>query len=122
MRSHIILRRRLENGYWTFDLIKKEIESYGTVTLTSNKHDSTCTLTGDNTINLKNFGPLLGFATNKTITSNTGIKLGQVNIDQGLKFIKILCDVVDKWNTIFNSNKTNVLLTLPTTTTQSLKG
>ena len=78
------IKKTFPKGYWTFDLIKKEFESYGNVTLEFNKYDRTCTLTSDCSINLKNFGPIPGFT-----------KGGKVNINQGLKYIKIPCNIVD---------------------------
>ena len=48
-------------GYWTFNMLKKEIESYENLTLEANRYDGTCSITTDNTINMKNLGLILGF-------------------------------------------------------------
>ena len=39
MKSHIMVIKTIEEGYWTFSMLKKEIESYGNMTLEANKHD-----------------------------------------------------------------------------------
>lgn len=57
----------LNEGYWTFHMLKKEIESYGTVNLQVNEYNRTCLLTAD-IIDLKNFGPIIGFSQNKKQT------------------------------------------------------
>ena len=55
------IKKTIKEGYWTFDMLKKEIESYGNVILEANKHNGKCSITSDSVINLKNLGPLLGF-------------------------------------------------------------
>ena len=55
--------------YWTFFVIKKEIESYGNVTLNENSYNSV-TLTSDRSTYLKQFGLLLGFSANTSTKSN----------------------------------------------------
>ena len=115
------VKNTFPNACWTFHLIKKQMESNGTVTLQSNKYDSTCTLTTDRIINLKIFGPLLGFTANKNISANTATKSDNpVDINKGLNFIKILCSIIDRSENIFDENRSNVLVSLPITTTQSL--
>ena len=58
-------KNTIKEGYWTFIMLKKEIESYGSnVTLEANKYEGTCSITSDNTINFKNLGLILGFNKN----------------------------------------------------------
>ena len=52
-------KKTIDQGYWTFNMLKKKIEGYGTVTLEANEYDGTCSITSDNVINLKNFGPII---------------------------------------------------------------
>ena len=108
-------------GYRTFSMLKK-IESYGTVNLQANECDETCSLTSQNIINLKNFRPILGFDQNKTISVNAKTKSGLVNINSGLKFINISCNIIDTHNNIYMDAKSGSLVSLAITTTQSLKG
>ena len=67
----------LGEGYWIFTMLKKEIESYGTVGLESNEYDDTCSITSDNTINLQNFGPFLVSTGIKPSTPIQRLKAGQ---------------------------------------------
>ena len=106
-----------------FDLVKKQMKSYGTITLQSNKSDSTCPLTIDCIINMKNVGPLLRFASNKNISANIATKSNNpVYINRGLNFLKISCNIIDRLDNMFDENRSNILLSLPITTTRWLKG
>ena len=60
--TYNVNKKIIEQGYWTLNMLKKEIEGYGTVTLE------------DNVINLKNFGPILGFNKDQVIRANTKTK------------------------------------------------
>lgn len=59
-------------------MLKKGIESFGTVNSQANEYDGTCSIASDNAINLQNFGPILGVDRNKTISANTKTKSGPV--------------------------------------------
>ena len=61
-------KKSIKEGYWTFSKLKKEIESYRTVTLEANRYDATCSITSGNTINFKNLGPILGFNKDQVIS------------------------------------------------------
>ena len=91
----IISKKNFPHIYWTFDLIKKQMESYGAITIQANKYNSTCTLTTDHIINLKNFDPVLEFDSNKTISANTATKSDNpVDTNNRLNFIKISCNLM----------------------------
>ena len=68
------VKKTLGEGYWTFTILKKEIDSYGTVSLEASQYDVTCSITSDNVMNLQNFGPIISFEQNKTISANTKTK------------------------------------------------
>ena len=72
------VKKTLNKRYWTFLMVKKEIESYGTVSLQTNEYDGTYSLTFDNIINFINFGSITGFDPNKTFNANTNRKSGPV--------------------------------------------
>ena len=98
-------------------MLKKEIECYGTVTLEANDYDGTCSITSGNVVNLKNFCPILGFNKDQVIRGNTKTKSG------GPEFTEVSCNLVkmsDNINTF--GKRSNVMSTLPITTTQTLKG
>ena len=106
-------------------MLKKEIESYGSnVTLEANTYDGTCSITSDNTINLKKLGPILGFNKNQVINANTKTTSGkEVDINNGLEYIEITCSLVDMSENInSNGKKSDVISTLPITSTQTLNG
>ena len=117
-------KKTIEQAYWTFNMLKKDIEGYGTVTLEANEYDGTCSITSDNVINLKNLGPILGFNKDQVIRANTKTKTGgPVNINNGLEFVEVSCNLVkmsDNINT--NGKRSDIMSTLPITTTQTLKG
>ena len=70
-------------------LLKKEIESYGNVTLEANKHNGTCSITSNKAINLKNLGPVLGFNKDQVINTNMKTSKNELNINNGLEYIEI---------------------------------
>ena len=118
------IKKTIKEGYWTFDMLKKEIESYGNVILEANKHNGKCSITSDSVINLKNLGPLLGFNKDQSINANTKTTSGkQVNINDGLEYIEISCSLVKMQENInSNGKKSDVILTIPISSTQTLKG
>ena len=118
------IKKTIKEGHWTFSMLKKEIESYGTVTLEANKYYGTCNITSDNTINLKNLGPILGFDKNQVINTNTKTVSGkQVNINNGLEYIEVSRSLVNMSENInSDGQKSDVIITLPITSTQTLKG
>ena len=117
-------KKTIQKGYWSFNMLKKEIESYGNVTLVANEYDGTYSITSDNAINMKTIGPILGFNKDQETNANTKTKSGNpVNINNGLQYIKITCNlnkILENINT--NGEISDVIAVLPITTTQSLKG
>ena len=105
-------------------MLKKEIESYGNVKLEASKYDRTCSIASDNTINLKNLGSILGFDKNQVINANTKTRSKkEVNVNNGLEYIEISCSLVKMQENInSNGKKSDVILTLPITNIQTLKG
>ena len=84
------IKKTIKEGYWTFGMLKKDIESYRNVTLEANKHNGTCSITSDNTVNLKNLGPVLGFNEDQVINTNTKTtSKNEVDINNGLEYIEI---------------------------------
>ena len=75
-------------------------------------------------MNMKNFGPIIGFDKDQVINANTKTNSGKiVNINNGLKYIEVKCSSVDKQKSIdANGKRSDVISVLPITTNQSLKG
>ena len=107
------VKKTSEDGCWTFYVLKKEIESYGNVTLETNKHNGTCSITS---------GPILGFDKKQVINTNTKTtSKNEVNINNGLEYIEISCSLVKiQENINSNGKKSDVILTLPIASTQTL--
>ena len=124
MITYNSVKKVIPESYMTFAMLKKEIESYGTVILESNNYDGTSFITSDNALNFKNIGPLLRFDKDQTIWANTKTKSGKtVNINNGLKYIDVKCSLVDRQNNIDTDGKrSDVILSLPITSTNILKG
>ena len=119
------IKKTIKEGYRTFSILKKEIESYGAgVILEANKHNGKCSITSDNVINFKNLGPLLGFNKDQVISTNTKTtSKKEVNINNGLEYIEISCSLVNMSENInSDGKKSDLILTLPITSTQTLKG
>ena len=74
-------KKTIQKGYWSFNMLKKEIESYGNVTLVANEYDGTCSIASNNAINMKTIGPILGFIKNQVINANTKTSGNPVNIN-----------------------------------------
>ena len=115
---------KFEQGYWTFDLIKKKIKALnGNLTTTANEHNNTCTVTSDANLQLKRFGELLGFDNNTTINAGVTKTSKTLDTNSKLRYDKINCDAVDRLSNIDNNGKRSATIsTLPITTKESLKG
>ena len=93
-------------GYWDFELIKERLEGEKIV-LTANVYDNTCNVENNsgNTVNLKNFGELLGFPADKNIedhqTHTTTYKSPKaVDVNSGLRYLTITCDLVNAFRNV----------------------
>lgn len=113
-----------EPGYWTYKLISDKLKTIGNIKLEANIHNNTCSITTDKTLQLKELGLLLGFPKNTTIPSGTKTNSpNNVDINQGLRYISIRSDMIDRKKNIGNyGRRSDVILTLPITNTQTLKG
>ena len=121
-------KKYIRKGYWTFNMIKKEIESYsskaGNVSLKENKYNATCTITTDKETNLKSIGPLLGFESDRIISPNPETTSdNKVNINNEPQYIEIRCNLVKLSDNIDSEGKkSDLIITLPITSKQSLFG
>ena len=69
-------------------------------------------------------GTILGFNKNQVINTNTKTRSKkEVNINNGLEYIEISCSLVKMQENInSNGKKSDVIIALPITSTQTLKG
>ena len=68
---------------------------------------------------LGKLGVMLGFAEDKLFTKDVQHYSGEVNINHGLKYVKIMVDITDS-NSVFDKNgkRSNIITTLPVETQQ----
>ncbi len=108
-------KKTLGIGYWDFELIKDRLEEENIV-LTANVYDNTCDVNNKNTetINLKNFGELLGFNADTTIGKGIVKSPKPVDVNSGLRYLTITCDLVNSFRNVdINGNVNTNIAYLP---------
>ncbi len=116
---------KFEEAYWMFSMIKDRFTyGLGTTVLKANKYDNTFSLEVDGDVDPSKFGELFGFSKDTHIEANDILTSpNKVEINRGLRYITILCNLVSSDNNIDSeSRRSMVISSLPITTTQSLKG
>ena len=112
-----------KKGYYTFDMLKERIENIGNMKLEAEKQTGKCKIQSDKKTNLKTLGPILGFSSNKEIAANTWVASDkEVNINNNLEYVSISCNLVDKNKNFVDGKRSDILLQIPITTKQLLKG
>ena len=109
----------LGEGYWDFEQIKKRLK-VEKLELTMNVYDNTCDIVNNtgSVVNLKKFGKLLGFPENKVLAdkSITHKSPKPVDVNHGLRYLIVTCDLVDKSkNMDLDGAESDVLAFLPVT-------
>ncbi len=95
-------RKTFDDGYWDFELIKKRLEEEK-IELIQKVHDNKCKVKNKNneTINLKNFGELIGFDADTTIANGeTPESPHSVDVNLGLRYLTIACDLADTFRNV----------------------
>ena len=112
----------LNEGYWDFEAIKEHLEGKGLI-LSMNAYDNTCSIqnkTGSK-VDLKKFGKLLGFPENHELALGTDASPSKeasqkaVDVNHGLRYLKVSCDFVDKSKNTWDGAESTVLAFLPIT-------
>ena len=108
-------------GYWTFDMISERL-SLEKVSLKKNRHNNTCRIHSDDyEIHLGNFGLLIGFEKDTVIPRTITKDSGEVNVNSGLRFVTIGCDIVNSSkNFCVDGCRSKTIATFPITTEQPL--
>ena len=108
-------------GYWTFNMIAQQLAEEG-ISLEKNRHNNTCRIhCSTHTIELGEFGTILGFAKNTIVQRDVWKDSGTVNINMGLEFITIgSYSVKTLRNFDTNGERSNIIATFLITTEQSL--
>ena len=112
-----------KDGYYTFNILKTEFENVGKIELEQVNYSGKCKIKSDKTLNLQTLGPIIGFPENKVIQANTATESNnEVNINNNLEYISISCNIIDKSKNFVNGKRSDVLIQVPITTEQTLKG
>ena len=87
---------KFKDGYYTFDILRSEWAKFWTIELKPIKFSRKCTIKSNKILNLKTFGPIIGFPENKisvnTLTENDNV----VNVNNNLKYVNISCNMIDE--------------------------
>ncbi len=94
-------KKTFGHGYWDFELIKKRLEEEK-IELEASVHDNMCYINNNNTetINLKNFGKLLGFDADTTVGNGRGKSHHPVDVSLGLRYLTVACDLADTFRNV----------------------
>ena len=110
--------KTINDGYYDFQNLKARLEE-DKLELQINTHDNTCTVENKNTeeVNLKKLGMLLGFPENHKVAGKaTELSPKPVNVNHGLRYLTVTCDLIDSTKNIdLDGNESNVLAFLPVT-------
>ena len=103
-------------------MISEMLSKKESVTLKKNRHNNTCRIHSDKyEIHLGNFGLLLGFEKDAVITRGITKDSGEVNVNSGLRFVTIGCDIVnDVKNFCVDGCRSKTIATFPITTEEPL--
>ena len=84
-----------------------------------NTYDNTCTVENKNTeeVDLKKLGLLLGFPENHKVAGKaTELSLKPVDVNHGLRYLTVTCDLIDSSKNIdLDGKESNILAFLPIT-------
>ena len=113
----------ISEGYYTLDDLQTKLKT-NNITLDKNFYDNSVSLTATTKdIKLGKLGVLLGFAKDHILRQNKksdGTK--PVEVNHGLRFVKLSADIVDKSYVNFEGQRSDVFATLPVETNQRLFG
>ena len=97
-------------GYWTFDMISERFTEED-VSLKKNRHNKTCRIHCEkHTPNLGSFGLLLGFEKDTVIQRKVYKDSSEVNVNMGLRFVSIGCDIVNPLKNFDTNGEMNILI------------
>ena len=110
--------KTINEGYYDFQQLKTRLEE-DKLELQMNTYDNTCTIENKNAeeVDLKKLGVLLGFPENHKVAGNaTRLSPKPVDVNHGLRWLTVTCDLVDQSKNIdLDRNESNILAFLPVT-------
>ena len=112
-------------GYWTFSMLRRELEQRSGISLEARPHDGKCKLSNNGSFTLvlgDAIAALLGGFESTTFGPNTlQTSVAEVNVNKGLEAVRVDCSLI-----ALNKNQVqrrrNTLVTLPMTSRQPLFG
>ena len=110
--------KTINDGYYDFQDLKTRLEE-DKLEIQINTYDNTCTVENKNTkeVDLKKLGLLLGFPENHKVAGKaTELSLKPVDVNHGLRYLTVTCDLIDSSKNIdLDGNESNILAFLPIT-------
>ena len=109
--------KTLNPGYWDFQQLKEYLEAEK-IEIELNAYDNTCRIQNKNAqkVNLKKLGKLLGFPENYELAANaTGTSPEAVDINHGLRYLRVECDFIDEAKNSWKGNDSTILAFIPVT-------
>ena len=108
----------VNDGYYDFQGLKTRLEE-DKLELQINTYDNTCTVENKNTeeVDLKKLGLLLGFPENHKVAGKaTELSPKPVDVNHGLRYLIVTCDLIDSSKNIdLDGKESNILAFLPIT-------
>ena len=94
------------------------------IVLKANKHNNTCRIhPKDAQVNLENVVFPFGFEKNKIIPAGAYVDCGTVDVNLGLRYVTVGCDLVDGTRNLDRYQRpSDVIAVIPVTTEDSLNG
>ena len=108
----------INDGYYDFQALKERLK-LNKLELQMNTYNNTCSIDNKNTVkvDLKKLGPLLGFHENHELgASNSESPSDPVDVNHGLKWLTVTCDLIDRSKNIdLEGKESDILAFLPIT-------
>ena len=108
----------IDDGYYDFQALKTRLGE-NKLELQMNTYDNTCTIENKNgvEVDLKKLGLLLGFLENHKVAKNaTALSPEPVDVNHGLRWLTVTCDLIDQSKNInLSGEESNILAFLPIT-------
>ena len=109
--------KTINDGYYDFEQLKERLEN-DKLELQMNNYNNTCIVNNKSqySVDMKKLGVLLGFPENQQLTSGSHASPKAVDVNHGLRYLAITCDLVDKSKNIgVDGKESDVLAFLPVT-------
>ena len=118
IKSNPEVTETINDGYYDFQALKERLK-LNKLELQMNTYNNTCSIENKNTVkvDLKKLGVLLGFHENYELApSNSEGSPDPVDVNHGLKYLTVTCDLIDQSKNIdLEGEESNILAFLPIT-------